>query len=110
MDAYAEFLQGKFHFVRDTEVDTRKAVEHFELAHAEPVPLAKLANENAPGPPANSPVPTTQGQLQEPAAFFTGSGENTVDDMIALGTGRGAEALHGSIDTTQLFEIVRDDL
>jgi alkaline phosphatase len=71
---------------------------------------AKLANENAPSPSANSPAPTTQGQLQEPAAFFTGSAENTVDDMIALGTGRGAEALHGSIDSTQLFEIVRDDL
>jgi TolB-like protein/DNA-binding winged helix-turn-helix (wHTH) protein/Tfp pilus assembly protein PilF len=32
LDAYAEFLQGKFHFMRDTEFDTRKAVEHFERA------------------------------------------------------------------------------
>lgn len=32
LDAYAEFLQGKFFFVRDTELDTRKAVEHFARA------------------------------------------------------------------------------
>src|SRR5208283_1598146 len=32
LDAYQEFLQGKFHFVRDTEMDARKAVEHFERA------------------------------------------------------------------------------
>jgi alkaline phosphatase len=71
---------------------------------------AKLANENAPSMPASSPTQPTQGQPQEPAAFFTATAENTVDDMIALGSGRGSETLRGSIENTQLFEILRDDL
>src|SRR5438445_4802503 len=34
----------------------------------------------------------------EPAAFYTKSALNTVDDVVAFGTGPGTEALHGCID------------
>jgi alkaline phosphatase len=71
---------------------------------------AKLANESVPSASPNLPTQPTQGETQEPAAFFTASGENTVDDMIALGSGRGTEALQGSIDSTKLFEILKNDL
>jgi hypothetical protein len=71
---------------------------------------AKLANESAPSASPNLATQATQGETQEPAAFFAASGENTVDDMIALGSGRGTEALQGSIDNTKLFEILKNDL
>jgi alkaline phosphatase len=48
-------------------------------------------------------------QPQEPVAFYAPSALNTVDDMLAFGSGPGAEALHGSMENTALFEIVRDN-
>jgi alkaline phosphatase len=59
--------------------------------------------------PPTSPVPSPSEQPQEPAAFFAPSALTTVDDMVALGTGPGAEALHGSMDNTALFQIIRDN-
>ena len=46
----------------------------------------------------------------EPAAFYARSALNTVEDVIAFGTGPGTEALHGTIDNTQIFKIIRDEL
>jgi alkaline phosphatase len=46
----------------------------------------------------------------EPAAFYEKSALNTVDDVVAFGTGPGTEALSGSQDNTTIFEILRDDL
>ncbi len=46
----------------------------------------------------------------EPAAFYTKSALNTVDDVVAFGTGPGTEALHGCIDNTQIFKMIRDEL
>jgi alkaline phosphatase len=48
-------------------------------------------------------------QPQEPSAFYAPSALNTVDDMLAFGSGPGAEALHGSMENTALFMIIRDD-
>ena len=47
---------------------------------------------------------------QEPAAIYAPAAANTVDDMVAFGSGPGADALHGSASNTIIFEIVRDNL
>jgi alkaline phosphatase len=68
---------------------------------------AKLAATQE--PPPTSPVPSPPEQPQEPAAFFAPSALTTVDDMVVFGAGPGAEALHGSMDNSALFQIIRDD-
>jgi hypothetical protein len=69
---------------------------------------AKLAaaSQEPRATPATSPAPE---QPQEPAAFYAPSALNTVDDVVLFGTGPGAEALHGSMDNTTLFGIIRDN-
>ena len=44
---------------------------------------------------------------QEPGAFYAPSALNTVDDVLALASGPGAEELHGSMMSTAIFEIIR---
>jgi len=46
----------------------------------------------------------------EPAAFYAKSALNTVEDVVSFGTGPGTEALDGTIDNTQIFKILRDEL
>ena len=46
----------------------------------------------------------------EPGVVYTKSALNTVEDVVALGTGPGTEVLHGCIDNTQIFKIIRDKL
>jgi alkaline phosphatase len=46
----------------------------------------------------------------EPAALYAKSALGTVDDVIALGSGPGAEALQGTVDNTIVFKILRDEL
>lgn len=46
---------------------------------------------------------------QEPVAFYAPSALNTVDDVLAFGSGPGAEALHGSMENTALFKIIRNN-
>ena len=46
----------------------------------------------------------------EPAAIYAKSALNTVEDMAALGSGPGSGAVHGYIDNTQIFRIIRDQL
>ena len=48
-------------------------------------------------------------QPQEPVAFYAPSALDTVDDVLALGSGHGAEALHGSMENTAVFNIIRDN-
>jgi hypothetical protein len=52
----------------------------------------------------------TEAQYPEPAAVYSESALNTVEDMAALGTGPGSARLHGYIDNTQIFQIIRDEL
>jgi alkaline phosphatase len=47
---------------------------------------------------------------QEPAAFYAKSALNTVDDVVAFGSGAGTESLHGTIDNTAIFRIIRRNL
>ena len=46
----------------------------------------------------------------EPAAFYTRSALETVEDVISFGSGSGTEGLHGTIDNTQIFKTIRDEL
>jgi alkaline phosphatase len=61
-----------------------------------------------------SPEKETSGdtpkQQTEPAAFYTRSALETVEDVVSFGSGPGTEALHGTIDNTQIFKIIRDEL
>ncbi len=45
-----------------------------------------------------------------PAAIYAPAALHTVEDVIAFGVGRGAEALHGTLENTAVFEIIRDNL
>lgn len=56
-----------------------------------------------------APVPSLRPR-QAPAAIYAPAALNTAEDVIAFGEGRGAEALHGTIESTTLFEIIRDNL
>lgn len=48
--------------------------------------------------------------VQEPAALQAPTALNCVEDPIASGSGLGLEKLHGTIDSTTLFTILRDAL
>jgi alkaline phosphatase len=52
----------------------------------------------------------TRKEQTEPAAFYTKSALETVEDVVSFGSGPGAEAIHGTIDNTQIFKIIRDEL
>ena len=59
---------------------------------------------------SSAPNGVVSKEQSEPAAFYARSALNTVEDVIAFGTGPGTEALHGTIDNTQIFRIIRDEL
>jgi alkaline phosphatase len=46
----------------------------------------------------------------QPVAFTTASALNTAEDVIAAGQGPGAEKLHGFMENTAIFELLRDAL
>ena len=46
----------------------------------------------------------------EPAAFYTKSALETVEDVVALGRGQGTETLQGTIDNTRIFRLIGDEL
>lgn len=46
----------------------------------------------------------------EPAALQTAAALNTIDDPVAAGAGLGLQKLHGVIENTELFSILRDAL
>ncbi|MFL6583256.1 MAG: alkaline phosphatase [Chthoniobacterales bacterium] len=47
---------------------------------------------------------------EEPAAAYAKTALNTVDDVVAFGSGAGTEALHGTIDSTFVFRLLRGKL
>jgi alkaline phosphatase len=82
-----------------------------------------LLGTNASGQPAitwatgpNGPAsaagasPKTSGAKNEPAAFQTPSALNTAEDVLAVGRGPGSEKLHGFMDNTAIFRLLRDAL
>ncbi|MDQ6807891.1 MAG: alkaline phosphatase [Verrucomicrobiota bacterium] len=57
---------------------------------------------------ANNEPENAVAQPEEPAAFYAKSALNTLDDVIAYGSGNGTDALHGTLDNTAIFRLVRD--
>jgi alkaline phosphatase len=76
---------------------------------------------NGPMPPAPPAPPSTgteaapaprlsPGAKTEPAAFQAPSALNNAEDVIVVGRGAGAEKLHGFLDNTEIFRILKDAL
>lgn len=61
-------------------------------------------------PDSAAPTVEPQKEQTQPAAFYTSSALPTAEDVVAFGSGRGAEAVHGTIDNTEIFKILRDQL
>ena len=61
-----------------------------------------------PDPPSSDATASSPRILQEPGAFYAPTALDSVDDVVAFGIGPGAEGLHGSIDNTAIFQIIRD--
>ena len=64
---------------------------------------ARLAAQSEP-----DATPSPPGILQEPAAFYAPAALDTVEDVVAFGTGPGAESLRGTIENTAIFQLIRD--
>ena len=71
-----------------------------------------LLGVNASGQPALTWAsgPNGPAAKSEPAAFQTVSALNTAEDVLAIGRGDGAQKLHGFLDNTAIFQILRDAL
>jgi alkaline phosphatase len=54
--------------------------------------------------------PGSKPEYLEPAAVATKSALNTVDDVAAFGIGPGTDALHGVLESTAVFKILRGQL
>lgn len=63
----------------------------------------------ATGPSGPGETQDTRGKT-EPAAFATPAAVHTVEDVLAVGRGSGAEKLHGFLENTAIFEILRNAL
>lgn len=62
-------------------------------------------------PPTMEAGPLKNRRLnQEPAAFYAPAARGTVNDVLAAGRGPGSELLHGFLDNTSVFGIIRDQL
>ena len=53
---------------------------------------------------------SSDGQSNEPPAKATNGSVNIAGDVIAFGSGFGAESLQGTLENTAIFEIIRDNL
>ena len=53
---------------------------------------------------------TQQSEQPEPAVFYTKSALVTVEDVVAFGSGPGTDTLQGVVESTTVFEILRDEL
>jgi alkaline phosphatase len=60
--------------------------------------------------PPNSPTAESSTQYLEPAAVYTKNALNTVSDVVAFGSGPGADGVQGVLDNTAIFKIVEDQL
>src|SRR6266850_1285459 len=63
-----------------------------------------------PGKQEQNQSKQSQTEQPEPAAFYTKSALVTVEDVVAFGNGPGTNALAGVVESTKVFEILRDEL
>ncbi len=82
-----------------TSKETKPAEEPNEQTQPEPTPSPGVEN---------SPIPATESQQAGPAS--TMSPQTTGDDVVAFGNGLGTDVLRGSLESTTIFDIIRDNL
>ena len=70
---------------------------------------AKLTPRNE-GGDANERTEASSADHLEPATLYAKSALNTVNDVVAFGSGPGTAALQGSLENTMIFKIIRDEL
>jgi alkaline phosphatase len=75
-----------------------------------PISAKPARTEAADSSGAAEPSPSPAAESQEPAAVYAESALHTAEDVVAFGSGRGAEALHGTIENTAVFHLIRDNL
>ena len=63
-----------------------------------------------PGNPNGNGNEQTDVEQREPAAVYSKAALDTVEDVIAFGSGPGTDDLRGVLDNTVIFEIIRDHL
>jgi hypothetical protein len=63
-----------------------------------------------PGKQDENPSKQSQTEQPEPAAFYAKSALVTVEDVVAFGNGPGTDALQGVVESTVVFNILRDEL
>jgi alkaline phosphatase len=63
-----------------------------------------------PGNPNGNGNEQPDAEQREPAAVYSKAALDTVDDVIAFGSGPGTDDLRGVLDNTVIFEIIRDHL
>jgi alkaline phosphatase len=71
---------------------------------------ATRSADNEALPPGDSATTSANVENPEPAAIYAASAQNTAADVIAFATGPGADALHGVLESTAIFEIIQDNL
>ena len=69
----------------------------------------KLTPRNESGDP-NERTDASSADHLEPAALYAKSALNTVNDVVAFGSGPGTAAVQGSLENTMIFKIIRDEL
>lgn len=71
---------------------------------------AKIESQNEQPTPDEAPSPLPNATPSEPAAVLADSALNTAGDVVVFGNGLGADALHGTLESTAVFELIRDNL
>ncbi len=66
------------------------------------------AGVEAGGMPSADAAPSQS--TAEPAAVYVESAQNASNDMVAFGSGLGADVLHGTLESTEIFQLIRDNL
>ena len=64
----------------------------------------------ATGPAGGRPASTSASAPHHAAAIYARSAQKTTEDVVAFGAGLGADGLHGTVESTAIFEIIRDNL
>ncbi len=54
--------------------------------------------------------PSPPAQIVEPAAVFADTALNNASDVVVFAHGLGAETIHGTLESTAVFELIRDNL
>lgn len=67
-----------------------------------PVPVPSTAPGASPQPAPTPPA--------EPAAFFLPAAISTAEDVLAVGSGPGSEDLHGFLENTAIFDLLKKSL